>query len=193
MLRYPAIAAVVLVAIGLLAPSAWSGGWATVTLDRPIREPRAGELLTVSFVVKQHGVEPVHEAFGQPVEPVLVARGAKPGETLKLPATRGAALGAFAVEVTFPTAGTLFVEIIPAPFAGTPIGEVTVLTPDGRRLERPVSAASAAEEATLGRAAPAPARARADPSSRRDTAIALGLVTLIALVLADRGRRARAR
>jgi hypothetical protein len=183
--------------LGLTLPAAdvQAGGWATVTLDKPIGEPRAGEMLTVSFVVKQHGVTPIHEAFGQRVEPFLIAHSAtKGGETLRVPATRAAKVGAFVVEVTFPAAGIWSVEIVPQPFAGTRVGEVSVLTPGGRRLERSVAAASAAEEATIGRAAPAPATAATATaaSSSRDTALAIGLVALIVLgsgafLLARRG------
>jgi hypothetical protein len=41
------------------APAAHAGGWATVGLDQPIGDPRAGEPWTVDVEVLQHGVTPM--------------------------------------------------------------------------------------------------------------------------------------
>jgi hypothetical protein len=181
MVRRLVIAAALLVTAGALAQTARAGGWATVTLDAPIGEPRVGQALNVSFVVKQHGETPVHQAFDQPVRPFFIATHRGTGETIKPPARPTATLGQFVVEVVFPRAGTWTAEIVPEPFGGTRLDPVTVLTPAG---ERPIetSAVKAADEAAIGQAAPA----RAAPASSsgggtRDTAVALGLVAVAAL------------
>jgi hypothetical protein len=48
-----------LVLVLMAAPAAHAGGWATVSLDQPLGDPRAGEPWTVNVEVLQHGVTPM--------------------------------------------------------------------------------------------------------------------------------------
>jgi hypothetical protein len=179
------------IALLLLASAAHAGGWATVTLDRPLSEPRAGEMIDVGFVVKQHDTTPVHQAFGQPVEPVFIARHQESGERIESRAAPTKVVGHFVAQVRFPQAGTWFPEIVPAPFAGTRLEPVTVLSSTGAR-----TATTAADEGEITQVT-ASAPEETSTGGLTDTAGAIGLVaiavmaTVVALIGGRRvfGRR----
>jgi hypothetical protein len=185
--------ATAVVALVLAVSAAQAGGWATVTLDKPLGEPRAGEMIDVGFMVKQHDVTPVHHAFGQPVEPVFIARHQESGDRIESKAEPTKPVGHFVAQVRFPRAGTWLPEVIPAPFAGTKLGPVTVLAPAGSRVGVTPSDESALAQTTI--AAP-----EADSTGQvMDSAGAIGLATIaavaaaVALIGGHRmlGRRAR--
>ncbi|MGH2585620.1 MAG: hypothetical protein ACRDJE_11965 [Dehalococcoidia bacterium] len=170
--RWTVATGLVALAVGLLVATAQAGGWATVTLDKPIAEPRAGEMVDVGFMVKQHDVTPVHSAFGEPINAVFVAQHQETGERLRVQATPAETVGHFVAQVSFPKAGTWLPEVIPAPFAGTKLSPVNVLTATGAWTN-----ASAADEASIARALPAAVAPSPDTSGRpRDVVIAVGLV-----------------
>ena len=118
-----------------------AGGWASVTLDTPLGEPRAGESIRLGFMVKQHGETPVHAAFGQPVTVYLTARHKQSGERIRADAVKSAAVGHFTVDVTFPKAGVWYAQITPEPFEGTTLDPVTVLGAPAARTDSTVSRA----------------------------------------------------
>ena len=161
------------VALVLAVSAAQAGGWATVTLDKPLGEPHAGEMIDVGFVVKQHDVTPVHHALGQPVEPVFIARHQESGDRIESKAEPTKPAGHFVAQVRFPRAGTWLPEIIPAPFAGTKLDPVTVLAPAGSRVGVSPSDESALAQTTI--AAPE----AGSTGSVMDTAGAIGLVSLV--------------
>ncbi|MGD9892251.1 MAG: hypothetical protein AB7R89_32015 [Dehalococcoidia bacterium] len=160
----------------LLATAAHAGGWATVTLDRPLSEPRAGEMIEVGFLVKQHDKTPIHQVSGQALEPVFIARHQESGERIESRATPAKAIGHFVAQVRFPQAGTWFPEIVPAPFAGTRLEPVTVLSSTGTR-----TTTTASDEATLTQMT-APAPHEASTGGFTDTVGAIGLVSIVVIV-----------
>jgi hypothetical protein len=176
--RWVAAVGLMALAAGLLVATVQAGGWATVTLGKAIAEPRAGEMIDVGFTVKQHGVTPVHSAFGETINAVFVAQHQESGERLQVQATPAETVGHFVAQVSFPKAGTWLPEIIPAPFAGTKLSPVNVLTATGARAN-----ASAVDEASIAQAAPVAAAAPGSAGNARDIAIAVGLV-MVALVVA---------
>jgi hypothetical protein len=123
MLRRPifAMLAVVLAMLALAAP-ALAGGWAIVTLDSLPREVRAGEKLSLGFMVRQHGRTPTND-----VTPYL--RATKPGtpDIVRADARQAGALGHFVVDITFPSDGTWEWQVVPKPFEGTAFAPMMVL------------------------------------------------------------------
>ncbi len=121
----------VIMSLLALVPTALAGGWATVTLDEPPGEIRAGEPWAVGLTVWQHGVTPVHN-LGEdvPIEPALVATNAATGERVTAVAVPAEEVGSFRLEVTFPSEGEWEWTIHPAPLAGeTQFKPLTVLPP----------------------------------------------------------------
>jgi hypothetical protein len=111
-----------------LATPALAGGWAVVTLDQVPHDARAGQALSLGFVVRQHGVTPIDGAYGgATMVPVLTARNSVTGATLRAEARKEGPVGHFIVDVTFPAEGTWRWEIAPPPFAATDLGTLTVL------------------------------------------------------------------
>lgn len=101
---------------------ALAGGWAVVTLDSLPREIRAGEPLTLGFMVRQHGITPTES-----ITPFLSARQVATGETLRVAARKEGVPGHYVVDVTFPSAGAWTWKVTPDPFEATEFGTVTVL------------------------------------------------------------------
>ncbi len=127
----------VLLLVGLLAlvPTVLAGGWATVVLDELPTDVRAGEPLTVGFMVMQHGVSPVHDlGRGYPIEPRLLATHKMSGQQITAEASPTETLGHFTVDVTFPTEGVWLWSITPEPFGGQELGLLTVYPPAERSL-----------------------------------------------------------
>ena len=168
--------ALALVAILDLANAAHAGGWATVTLDKPLSDVSAGESTTIGFMVKQHGGTPIHAAYGESVRPFFTARHGENGDELRAEAVRSKKVGHFTVNVTFPRAGVWYAEITPEPFEGTQLDPVTVL-----------GAPAARSEPAAGGSGPLSARTTALAGV---TALALAALTGVAFVR-RRGARAR--
>jgi hypothetical protein len=167
--------AAAVVTLVLAVSAVQAGGWATVTLDKPLGEPRVGEMIDVGFVVKQHDVTPVHHAFGQPVEPVFVARQQESGERIESKAEPTKPVGHFVVRVQFPRDGTWLPEVIPAPFAGTKLDPVTVLTSTGARVN-----VSPSDEGALAQMT-ATAPEETSTGGFVDTAGTIGLVSVVVI------------
>lgn len=129
-----------LLAVLALPLAASAGGWAVVTLDALPQGPRAGQTLTLGFVVRQHGVTPISAPYGagSTMQPRLTARNQSTGETLQAIARQEGAVGHFTVDVTFPSAGAWDWEIAPEPFAATKLGTLTVL-PAGANSTQPAT------------------------------------------------------
>ncbi len=86
---------------------ALAGSWAVVTLDSVPQAVHAGQQLSLGFMVWQHGVTPIDTAFGgPPMMPLLTARNAATGETLRAEARKEGPLGHFVVDFTAPAAGS---------------------------------------------------------------------------------------
>jgi hypothetical protein len=110
---------VILVVLAFALPAS-AGGAATVNLDELPTEVHAGEPLHLTFTIWQHGQRLVDgfEGVG-PVVPYLEATNPETGETLRVDAYKpeGGEVGHFAVDVTFPSAGSWEWQIYPEPFA----------------------------------------------------------------------------
>jgi hypothetical protein len=115
-----------LVTMLALAAPARAGGWTVVTLDGLPSDLRAGQLINLGFMVRQHGITPVDVHAWDGNMPVFTATSADVGETLRIEARKEGVLGHYVVDVAFPSAGAWDVEIVPEPFSGTPLGTFTV-------------------------------------------------------------------
>lgn len=150
--------AILLTMLALPVP-ARAGGWAAVTLDDLPRAPRAGEVLSLGFMVRQHGVTPTDS-----VTPYLTATNRDTGESLRINARKEGPIGHFFVDVTFPSAGAWEWEIMPAPFPmATKLEPLMVLPPVATapapeaKGVAPVSAPAPAPATSAEPSAPAPA------------------------------------
>lgn len=120
-----AILAVLLMILGVVP--ALAGGWAVVTLDNVPQAVQAGQPLSLGFIVRQHGVTPIDTVFGGPLlTPILTARNAATGETLRAEAQKEGPLGHFVVDFTAPAAGDWTWQIEPKPFGATTLGTLSV-------------------------------------------------------------------
>ena len=114
------------------ATPALAGGWANVTLDRLPADFRAGQTVTLGFMVRQHGVTPTNS-----VRPYLTARHSETSDTVRFDARQEGPVGHYVADVTFPAAGAWEWEAVPAPFpTPTRLGTLTVL-PAGAAPSRP--------------------------------------------------------
>jgi hypothetical protein len=111
------------------AAPALAGGWAVVTLDSLPSDVQAGQRTSLGFMVRQHGVHPTNDFYGEPLKPFLSAINQTTGESLEVDARKDGPVGHFVLDVTFPSAGAWSLEITPAPFpaGGTQQGTLTVL------------------------------------------------------------------
>jgi mono/diheme cytochrome c family protein len=100
----------------IAAQGALAGGWAMVTLDSVPAQPRAGETITLGFMVRQHGVTPVSD----PLSPYLSAQNCDTGDSLRVDAHQEGRVGHYVVTVVFPSAGTWDWKIAPDPFPAVP-------------------------------------------------------------------------
>lgn len=101
-----------LVLFGLAANA---GGESTVTLDEELGEIEAGDEIEVGFVVKQHGQDPVNEAFGESIEPIVIATNRDTGGQVKAEATQAGDVGHFVASLEFPTEGDWDIQITTMP------------------------------------------------------------------------------
>ncbi len=133
--------------LALVGP-AFAGGWAVVTLDTVPQGPQAGQTLSLGFMVRQHGVTPIDGAYGgATMIPILTARNAASGETVRAEARKAGPVGHFVVDVAFPSAGEWAWQIAPAPFGPTDLGTLTVLAA-GAAKSQPATTAGGAKSPT---------------------------------------------
>lgn len=90
----------ILIGLLLLARPVLAGGWAVITLDSLPGEVRAGETLSIGFMVRQHGQTPTNG-----VSPTLSAYNAETGERVTADARQSGETGHFVVDVVFPGEG----------------------------------------------------------------------------------------
>ena len=103
----------VLGALLLTIVPALAGGWATVTIENPPGEVRAGENVHIEFSVRQHGRDLTNY-----VTPVMRGFNPQTGERLTVDATALKQTGFFAVDVVFPSEGQWEWSIDPVTLAG---------------------------------------------------------------------------
>ncbi len=121
--RIVAISGLVCLLALAAATPALAGGWANVTLDRLPTDFRAGQFVTIGFMVRQHGVTPTNF-----VQPYLSARHLETSDTVRFAARQEGPVGHFVADVTFPAAGAWEWEAVPDPFpTPTKLGTLTVL------------------------------------------------------------------
>ena len=123
---WQSVGLVLLLALGLTATT-WAGGWAVVTLDSLPTTVRAGETLTLGFMVRQHGETPTNS-----VKPYLSAKNQTTGESVRFDARQNGPVGHFLVDVRFPANGTWSWSVTPAPFEATELGTLNVLPAVGK-------------------------------------------------------------
>ncbi|MDT8305849.1 MAG: c-type cytochrome [Anaerolineae bacterium] len=104
------VTAILLLAHLLLAAPALAGGWVVITLDE-LPAVRAGEPVTLGFMVRQHGVRPIDG-----VEVVVSAQHLASGERLEWTAQKGKETGHFIVEALFPQPGAWQWQVTAEPF-----------------------------------------------------------------------------
>lgn len=103
--------ALLILGLFLLAAPAFGGGWAVITLDELPAEVRAGEPVTVRFLVRQHGVRPVEGA-----NVVVRAQHPASGERLAWTAEQGEEVGRYTLEAIFPQPGEWLWQVTAEPF-----------------------------------------------------------------------------
>lgn len=89
-----------LVALLLMASPVLAGGWAVITLDSLPGEVRAGETLSIGFMLRQHGQTPTNSAL-----PTLSAHNLDTGERITADARQSGETGHYLVDVVFPSEG----------------------------------------------------------------------------------------
>lgn len=104
--RLALIGTVALAVLMALTLPVFAGGWAVVTLDTLPRYAVAGEPLTVSFVVRQHGQHPM-----EGLEPKITLRKANDPKWLAVLAIPQGETGHYSATLTFPSAGVWQWEI----------------------------------------------------------------------------------
>lgn len=185
------VTVMVLGALVWLAPAALAGGWANVTLDSLPTDVRAGQAITIGFMVRQHGQTPISKLGDLTLTPYLLAVHTESKDQIRANARQSGAVGHFEVEVTFPKAGAWTFKIVPAPFpdpaevgfaSAAAVIPLEVQAPlvgepggDPARAVQPASQGVAAEPA----AADTPAVAPAAPS-RRGVWLATGAIVAVA-------------
>lgn len=179
---------VLLLSLALAVP-VLAGGWAVVTLDSlPGPDVRAGQELTLGFMVRQHGQTPVHTVDfmnNEPVKPLVTAVNAQTGETVKIEAAPDAAVGHFTARLTLPSAGAWQLSIYPYPLEGElKLELLSVAAASGAAQPAQVEQASAAAPAPANNVAPAQTPAPAGAVDLRPALIAGGLLLLLGAAVA---------
>ena len=117
----------------LIIPTAWAGGWATITMETPVENIAAGETKELTFMVLQHGHNPVHAVQWDkdkltPITPIFIATNKATGEVLRFEAQPTKKTGQFMVAITFPSAGEWEWQIELAPLVNdSGVAALTVL------------------------------------------------------------------
>src|SRR5574341_2017582 len=90
----------------LLVPLAAWGGWATITVEDLPDHLVAGQPVTLTFVVRQHGVRPLDG-----LKPQLEARAMAGGSVVQANATATAGAGRYTATLTVPSPGAWTITI----------------------------------------------------------------------------------
>jgi hypothetical protein len=85
--------------------SASAGGWATVEFDALPENIQTGDTVTVRFLVRQHGENPVHTAFGETLVATVLARTSPNSKPITVEATPDKEVGYYTAQLTFPEQG----------------------------------------------------------------------------------------
>jgi plastocyanin len=123
-MRRSTIALLVTLALLAVSAPALAGGWATVRLDAPPDDVRAGVSWRFGFMVLQHDVTPNSD-----VSPIVRAVHRDSGEEVTARAQQEGAVGHFVAELTLPRAGEWKWTITPEPYAETAFATLHVLDP----------------------------------------------------------------
>lgn len=113
---------VVLAALALL-PYQFSqaGGWASVEIVDPPDSFEAGQPVTLSVVIKGHGIEPVD------VDPLVIsATNDATGETVEVTAVKADGEGNYTVELTLPSEGVWVLQGTPGGYPPFDMGPLRV-------------------------------------------------------------------
>src|SRR5881628_1805564 len=94
------------VAVFALVTAAYAGGWAIITVNHVPDYAVAGQPLTLTFSVRQHG-KTLLSALHPTVQTTTAG-----GRTIKVSATRTAAPGEYSARLTFPQAGEWTITIL---------------------------------------------------------------------------------
>ena len=104
-----------------------AGDGGTVEMGPLPAVPRAGEALTLAFIVRTHG-RPIDVFGDKPVRPYLSAHKGATGEALRIDGRKAGPPGHFAAEVTFPSEGEWRLTVKAEPLVvGVWSGSLTVL------------------------------------------------------------------
>jgi len=125
----------------LLPAAALAGGWVVISLDTLPDQIHAGQPVTLSFMVRQHGRTPIDG-----VEPKLTATNRTTGQQIQVAAEPMKELGRFMVTIDFPDEGQWEWSISAEPFPQTAtFAPLTVLP-----AEQPAGSAQQIEPAAFG-------------------------------------------
>jgi len=100
---YKRLSVGLMLALGLILLSgslSLAGGWAVITLDELPAQVVAEKPVTISFVVRQHGLTPMAE-----LTPQITATHAETGESFTTPAKAQGKVGHYTAALTFPQPG----------------------------------------------------------------------------------------
>lgn len=105
-----------------LSWTAHAGGWATVTLDDVPASPQAGESVTLSFTVLQHGITPLDLDDA----PRLVLQNRAGDGEVSFEAQPTGEAGRYSAEITWPQAGEWTVQVDVYPFPSVELEPIVV-------------------------------------------------------------------
>lgn len=111
----------------LFVPPVLAGGWTVVTLQELPVQVQAGERITVTFLVQQHGRHPLQLSDG---EVTIGAWQAAGDQVIQIEAKATNKPGYYAAEVIFPTDGVWQWEVRPGGFPPAAMPELTVASSD---------------------------------------------------------------
>lgn len=169
----------IVAALVVFVTPSFAGGWATVTLDSVPSDVRSGTMISLGFMVHQHGKTPIdNNPFeGGPLQPYLLATNLATGDALRVDARKEGKLGHFVVDVTFPAAGEWKFEIVPPPFAGTAFDPLTVAAATPQPNGQSQTSVDAKNNTAI-----APMTAPSTSAFATTTAWAVGAVAVVAVL-----------
>jgi hypothetical protein len=105
MSRIGTILITLLVVFAGFTHSASAGSSATVEFDALPENIQAGDTVTVRFLVRQHGDNPVHTAFGETLVATVLAHTSPNSKPITVEATPDKEVGYYTAQLTFPAQG----------------------------------------------------------------------------------------
>lgn len=118
-MKFTRLAPILLVLL-VVPLAATAGGWALTSFDELPTSFEAGETYELSYTILQHGKTPVD------VYQTSVFVTDSDGNVTEFAATRTGSVGHYAVEVTFPAAGTFTWNVSQGDFAPHDLGPISV-------------------------------------------------------------------